>query len=475
MTAKFHEKQINLSQLTDCQQPEESDLKGLGWQVSLVALIILALILVPFTPQGNAQAAPKPVVSAGTIAYIANDDTELHLVQPDGSNDHVLWTAPLVGGVQSGVRFPAWRPDGTEIAFVSDMEQSKSLLQSDIFAIRPDGNGLRKITDPPLNSNLNSFPTGTVTVHVTNQNISDSLFIVYVQGASTPQSTTVTAGTSKDLIFQNVAIFPGKSQFPVAIDGITRWYGLPDTTTFQPGVNNSATLDINGSGYDDFGGILPVWRSDSAEVDFRLGQGCLGEGMPANPNPGSQWGDLLVSYSASMCSFDRGPTSALSDQIIYWDYLGDFPNGAFIQTAEGSSNGSILFDTGYGNYVYGERWLPDGSGILYSFNDGSCNCSNLFEYNLGSQQTTPITNFTDAYVGSFSISPDGQQIVFERYTVDPNPTSNPDAVPDLWLVNCNGSGAALFISNGRDPSWGEQASAPPPSQNQNIFMPLIVR
>ena len=456
-------------------QRKGSDTSHSIWRISLYFLLALALALIPFTPEGEALAAPKSPKATGTIAYVNANSTKLHLIQPDGSNDHVIWTAPIVGNVQSGVRFPAWRPDGTEIAFASDFEQTVSLLQSDIFAVKPDGSGLRKITDPPLNSQLSSFQTGTVTVHITNENVSDSLFIIYVQGAQAPQSTTVLAGTTKNLTFTNVAIFPGQSQFPVAINGITRWYGQPDTTTFQAGTNNSATIDINTGGYDDFGGSMPVWRSDSQEVGYWIGQACIGQTIAASPAPGEQWGEQIVGYSASMCDFDRGPTVATADQVIYWDSLGNFPDGAFIQATEGASSGTMLFDTGYGGYVYGLRWAPDGGSILYSFNDGSCDCSNLYEYNLFSKNLTQITHFTQEYVGSFTISPDGQKIVFEHFDIDPNPTLNPDAVPDLWMTDRNGSGAALFLQKARDPAWGTPSSTPPPpppTQNE-LFLPLL--
>jgi hypothetical protein len=425
----------------------------------------------PLTVQAFAHPTRKaPGTTPGTIAYIRNE-TELRLIQPDGSNDRLVWSAPMIGSVQSAVRYPAWSPDGIQIAFVSDMEQATSLLQSDIYAIKPDGSNLHKITDPPLNSQLGSFQTGRVDVQVTNDNISDSLFIIYVQGAQQAQSTTVPMGTNKTVTFNNVAIFPGQSQFPVAINGITRWYGQPDTTTFQPGTTNGASIDLNSGGYDDFGAILPVWSRDSNEVDYNLGQTCTGQGIVANPDPGEQWGSLLVQYSASMCFMDRGPTPALAGQVLYWDYLGNFPNSAFMQVTEGATQPKMLFDTGYGASVYGVHFLPDGSGFLYSYNDGNCSCSNIYAYDYTSQKITQLTHFTNTYTGNFSISPDGQAVVFEYFTVDPNPYTNPDAVPDLWLMNSDGSNEGLFLQQARDPSWGMPQTAP--VFNKFLYLPLV--
>ncbi len=437
----------------------------------LAAAVLFALGATAPVLAAPAKTAASPTAAPGTIAYVNQDNTELHLVQADGKNDHILWAAPVVDGVQSGLRYPAWRPDGAEVAFISDMEQATSLLQSDVFAIQPDKSGLRKLTDTPLNSNLGSFQVGDVDVQVTNVNLSDSVFIIYVEGAQSPQSATVPAGTSQTVTFQNVAIFPGKAQFPVAIDGLVRWFGQPDTPTFQPGTTNGASISISSGGYENFGAFNPTWRGDSAEIDYNLGQGCVTNAMAVNPVAGSEWGDPVVQFSASMCPLDRGPTTALNDQILYWDYLGNFPDGAFMQASEGASSPSMLFDTGYGSLVYGVKYLPDGSGFLYSINDGSCLCSNIYEYDFSSQQSNALTNFTQDYTGNLSISPDGSQVVFEHFDVDPNPTTNPDAVPDLWLMDRDGSGAGLFIQNARDPSWGQAAAAP--LYTDFLYLPVI--
>lgn len=63
------------------------------------------------------------------------------------------------------------------------------------------------------------------------------------------------------------------------------------------------------------------------------------------------------------------------------------------------------------------------------------------------------------------------EVVFEHFTVDPNPYLNPDAVPDLWLMNVDGSNEGLFLKQARDPSWGMPQAAP--VYNIILYLPLV--
>jgi dipeptidyl aminopeptidase/acylaminoacyl peptidase len=51
----------------------------------------------------------------------------------------------LTDGIGNKDNFPTWSPKGDEISFSSDREDA----DWEIYAIRPDGTGLRRITHPP--------------------------------------------------------------------------------------------------------------------------------------------------------------------------------------------------------------------------------------------------------------------------------------------------------------------------------------
>src|SRR5512141_625100 len=136
---------------------------------------------------GSTTATPDPVdssplTSTGTIAYVKGG--ELHLVEPDGSNDHVVWSTPPVQGAAYTVSGPSWRPDGTEIAFASDHELALSPNATDIYAIRPDGNALRKLTNGPTRARQLTFSKGAVTVTVSNGTFYSGPYWIILLGAA---------------------------------------------------------------------------------------------------------------------------------------------------------------------------------------------------------------------------------------------------------------------------------------------------
>lgn len=76
----------------------------------------------------------------------------LFMIEADGTNAVRLTTSDSVN------EDPAWSPDGSEIAFVSDRGGDR-----DIWAIRPDGTGLRQVTSTPdvQEAHVDWAPDGT--------------------------------------------------------------------------------------------------------------------------------------------------------------------------------------------------------------------------------------------------------------------------------------------------------------------------
>jgi Tol biopolymer transport system component len=96
------------------------------------------------------------------------------------------------------------------------------------------------------------------------------------------------------------------------------------------------------------------------------------------------------------------------------------------------------------------RWLPDGSGLMYSTVNKWLDTSNIFRYDFATKRTTQVTKMEKEFATVFSISPDGRWVVFERC-----PDKKAEAGCELWTVGADGSGARLLVKDGLRPSWGK--------------------
>lgn len=389
-----------------------------------------------------------------SIAYVRNG-TEIRLIEPDGSNDRRLWTH-ADAKPELGISGVAWRPDHKELAFSSAHAAAWSLYHSDLYAIQPDGSGFRKLTNPPDRGEFARFPKGSVTVTVSNDQpsyqqtaASDGIFIVYVAGADEPQQITLPPGATKTLVFKSVADFGRKAQAIVAAYGAYRWF-LPGVDVVAGRDVKAPAFSISGEGIKYFAAYRPVWRSDGSRVSFASGA-CTLNSSPVNPVAGEFAYNPLFGGKTPMgaCAWDWGPTAALANQLIYTENgSGD---SAIFRIAEGGTHPgtklTTFSDIEY-QLVFDLHWLPDGSGLLYSTQTLMRGSANIFRYDFASGKTTNITKLENEFARTFSVSPDGKWIVFERA-----PTADKEKEADLWIVGTDGSHPHLLVRNGFEPAW----------------------
>ena len=416
----------------------------------IIPVFLVIVLSLTFLQIHNRAAAN----GSGTIAFIRNG-TEIRLIDADGSNDRRLWTHPDAEK-ELGIYDVAWRPDGKELAFSSGHAAVTSLYHADVYAIRPDGNGFRKLTNPPDRAEFARYPKGTVTVTVSNNQpiyrqsqASAGVFIVYVAGADEPQQITLPPGSSKTLLFKNVADFGNMAQAVVAMWGNYRW--------FTPGVEVQAgrtvkapAFSITGDGIELLGAFRPVWRSDGSRVSYRSGM-CTLNSTSVNPTACEYVYNPLFGGKNPLgtCVWDWGPTATTANQLIYTENASG--DSSVFRIDEGKTHpGDRL--TQYSNIAYqllfDLRWLPDGSGFVFSNQTLMRDSANLFRYDFASRKTTQITRLQNEFTGNFSISPDGQSVVFERAK-----SLDEDRTTDLWIVPLNGGNPRLLVRNGFSPSW----------------------
>jgi len=416
-----------------------------------------------------------PSADAGIIAYVRRSTHDIHLISPDGTGDRVLWTAPQPLTLLAPHDL-AWRPDGRELAFSSEHEETCSWYQSDVYAIRYNGTGLRRVTNSPACAGLAALPKGSVEVEVANY--TSSLVQVYVQGA--PGIQSVLAWQGGTLTFDDVADFgPGILQPAVGIWGGYRVVAPTAVADVQPNttVSGGSLLISGGSGIDSMGTGKVSWRADGSALAYGMRTYSRISQIDANPPYGSIGEQLPVVEHAAPNLVAWGPTAATSNQYLYAskdDPIVENIEGIYLNTVGNASGGTklVLISAYYGaERVYDIEWLPDASGFLFTkFYIGYEFYSDIFEYNFATQGITRLTpalldESGDGGARGFSISPDGQQIVFERAVY---PFDTPSS---LWIINRDGSGLHKLLDDAGRPAWGQV----PPPLTPRAYLPMVAR
>jgi TolB protein len=416
--------------------------------MKLTSFLLSAFLVLTLT--GFTSARHQSAVNRGTIAYIRGG-SEIRLVEPDGAGDRRVWTHPQPQNAATmGITGLGWRPDGKEIAFSSGHEAAQSLYQSDLYAIRPDGTGLRKITNSPDPAEYARYPKGSVSVTLRNAAVGplaapSSFFIVYVAGAPEPQSVALPPGSSRTLTFENVADFGEHPQPVVAMFGKSRWF-IPGVDVQAGRTVQAPVLNIMGSGLRDFGAYGVAWRSDGSQIAYGLGN-CAGLfHVPADPVAGSHQDQPMLAgkNSTNVCAWDWGPTPETANKVLIGGGLLD--PAVYLTTEGADTRGEKLVWGGPTDLLLGLQWLPDGSGFLFSLNTGGA--ANIYGYSFATKKATQLTRFEGEFARAFSVSPDGREVVFER-AKGPN-----DQNPDLWVMRLDGRDMRLLVKDGSGPSWG---------------------
>ncbi len=128
--------------------------------------------------------APAVAPDGGHIAFArfgaGGITAQVYVMRADGTGAHAITPAWLEGFA------PSWSPDGRLITFSSDCCK----LGSEVYAARPDGSGLTRLTDSPfLHNNATSAysPRGTRVAFVSDRRYDDlcclDLFVMNADGS----------------------------------------------------------------------------------------------------------------------------------------------------------------------------------------------------------------------------------------------------------------------------------------------------
>lgn len=429
---------------------------GRVFQVTAIIITILGLLISGASPFAITYAEALMQQNADTtIVYITEDARALRLIQPDGSNDQLLWQVPadIPGGPIDSVM---WRPDAQQIAFTSTHEATCSEFGADIYLINPDGSHLRRLTNGPACAELAAYPQGSVTVEINNQLANFSEYLVYVEGAPTAKVVTVPPGNTVLVPFAQVAdLGDGVTQLVVAINGTTRWFDAGVAVDVAPGENaHAGMLTIANSGLGAYGATQVSWSADGTRLAYQLGEGRLWQ-VGVDVAPLAEGGPLLAPQINSSVAGTYPVWSPNSDELLYQRANGSAFTIARAQV-DGDNAGTDLANV---TNTSGIAWLNDGSGMVVAdFSDFLLSHVDLYLMTFADEHIVQLTQ-TSGRQAAFlpGSSPDGSQIVY-GYTEDA------EARPfqsELHIMNIDGSGDHLLVADGRRASWSRVAPQNP--------------
>lgn len=404
---------------------------------------------------------------AGAIAFLghnnSNNNTTVNRVQPDGSGRQTLWTHPDT--IDPDIYDVRWKPNATEIAFTSDHEFAYSAFHADIYGIDSNGGNLRRISNPPQKSSWpNGRATGTITGKIANQGPSfPSPFLIYVQGAKEPVSVSMPAfgGEATFTVPDVEDLGVGVSHFAVfnwsggsnCANGKEYEIAIGDVQAGQ--TVDVGTLTFNGL-CNSYNANHLTWKGDGSQIGFLLA------GVPQKVMSS---GEAIGTSLFNSTHFSNGDTdwSPQDDRILYSRWRENTTNNTIFLTTAGGATGTQLSIDNQNDHE-NPVWLPDGTGFLFTYNNGQA----IGKHTLQGSQSQVLYTLYSERADNPSVSPDGKYLVYERQNVD-------GSRRDLWVMNISKPNEQWAItSDGRsgNPDWSRTN---PGSQSASIYLPQIVK
>jgi hypothetical protein len=461
--------------------------------------------------EDSTQTGPAPAADAAyAIAYVgpSRDSRQIRLINPDGSNDRLLWATPADTNRLNGIGELSWRSDAGALAFDSGHDWHRSMNVRDIYSIAPNGAGLLRVTRPPAVSDVNAYPTGTVSFWVQPNTSGD--VELYIEGMDHPLSMFVKSGYAYSITQTVADLGPNVRQYvrlydPTGAMGVHCEYHQAGWADVVPGqVVDIGTLWLGyGTEYTCPSALRPAWLLNRNAMVYLAAEADL-DGLQDDSNlwriagdaPPTSEGERILDYGQYVAEGRLvlavpGRTTATADQflavvdqtpwspIIFRAPIDDPAQREFINWGRCS----ITCD------ITGLVWLPDDSGFLFSLTGddyaaagGSEKVGAIYRYTFADEKLTELYRVSNQAIGRLDLSPDGRQIVFERSNVLDATTHNHWLHPtllcpcQLWLINSDGTNAHVFVNDGRAPVWSPVPlpnTAPPPATPTPVATPVV--
>ena len=396
------------------------------------------------------------------IAYIGADssgyDKTVNTIQVDGTGKQSVWTHPSSVPTTNHIYDVAWKPNGVEIAFSSNHESAYSAFNADVYGIKPDGTGLRRITNAPSKAEIDAggYPTGTVTGSIQNDYGNVTTLLVYVEGASEPVSVDIgDYGTTTGFSVANVADMGVGSHYVVLIWSSGSCANGREYTAAVVDVVPGGTVDTGALAFTGncgtYNSTAITWQRDGTEVGVDV----------ITPRKFTASGQAIGnSLFTAPLTADKPAWSPVNDQILYRNWIIGGDTGLYLTTVDGAT-GTWLVNTNGALWVT-PAWLPDGSGFVYTIDN------QIRQHILSGNLDTLLATFYNEYVDNPSVSPDGTYIVFERQS-----TLAPIQY-NLWIIK-RSSPTEMWAVTADGKSYNPDWSRVAPPEMRYVYLPLVLK
>ncbi|WP_251358801.1 hypothetical protein [Kangiella sp. TOML190] len=409
-----------------------------------------------------------------TPSHVGNS---IQAISPDGNNQREIFSIPDYAAKETSIWELAASPDGQRIAFASDHDWDRSYNTTNVYVIDANGDNLKRPSDAPSIDELAQYNTGKVQVKA-RRLLKGGELSAWVQGAKEPskqllregQTATFTlevADFGKD-IYQYVRIFnhhPGHSN-PCSFDAALKVDLIAGKTVDAGSMPMlfSVTCPLVYS---------PAWVDDQtlaviySEPDTTLSSHNIWMvNADIKPNESaSRWLDTrdnttnnkITRVFAGGADSDQPAIVAFQSAAIATGlYVAPVKQPAEIKggatnlcgetisckltSIDATTDGKTTIISAYGR----DTRLPDFAAIYISHNDGPFK---------------QILKLDNQAIGTAAISPNGQQIVFDRAAkLSDSPQKvrfgdRPQCPCSIWRIDSDGKNLVQLVDDGRNPDW----------------------
>ncbi len=436
-------------------------------------------------------------VAANTIAYISSSRkrNSIRLIQSDGSNDKLLWTAPENLLISPQIGTLAWRPDGTELAFDSDHAFGMSFYGRDLYAITADGSYLRKITNPPETRYFETLPKGGATLYSRNWLDGGANFWAYIEGSSTNVTWLAASAKNWKISFNDVADFgDGIRQYAVV-----GYFGYNGRRMCRYDLAGSADIVAGESieiaqNFDSWDYLFmhcltvrqPSWNYNGEKILFTTVSGVdhfsdgpsvdnyenysitMSHSENLSPgNKGAEMGLFEQTYSNDPKHIKLSPTEEEGLLLVIRNYYADRIYLSSTSDSDMDTPDRLQrIDLGFCNYgddpsfsvdtchISDIEWLPDSSGFIVSMLIGTGNRFDqqerffyrVYKHDLNTGNTDMLVHLENEYIGDITVSPSADKIAFER-------GRRYDGPYDIWIYDIEDDDLHMLVEDASAPAW----------------------